>query len=563
MSPVSNRVLAIGFKTHKNAAKMIRTTFSGSADIRFVFQPLELGEICACDAIILGEDFSFDSESDFEVIRQAVQKGTNLIILGIPEAGLTHNWQELAGATPLNSKPEGEWFLKIQGSSLLTQRLPMEFAAVGTLTPLKLHDGSEPILSATVAFSDQIAAAIKRFPDSTICTIGFRPTSSHSSAHLMAVIRRSATTVTRRSDWKASAPLGVGIIGYGAGGGMGNYHSRAVSEVAGLDLVAVADSDPQRRAAAEAEFPNVHTYRTTEDLAQDSRVGIVIIATPPVSHTGIALAMLDAGKHVIAEKPMCLTSKDAQQLIAKAKAVDRMLSVNQNRRWDRDFRAIAQAVADGKIGELFNIETFVGGFEHPCRAWHSEESVSGGAVFDWGSHHIDWIIQLYGSAPVKVSATQHKRVWHDVTNVDQVRVHMIWEDGREAEFFQSDIAAIRKPKYFIQGSFGTIIGNYRPIIEEKVSLPLGYQEHEYHHAEAPATMKLSRYESECGLIEESLPLAKPQQFAFHNNVANHLLLGEPLAVKPESAAEVIAVLEAAQLSSTTNSEYVPLSEVSC
>lgn len=357
--------------------------------------------------------------------------------------------------------------------------------------------------------------------------------------------------------------LGVGIIGYGAFGGMGSYHAAAVSAVPGLHLAAVVDNDSLRRDAAAMEFPSVKAYRSADELALDDEVDICIVATPPVSHAELSIALLDAGKHVISEKPMCLTLREANRLIAKAKERDRMLSVNQNRRWDRDFRSVAKAVSDGKVGNLFNIETFVGGFEHPCRAWHSEESVSGGAVFDWGSHHVDQIVQLYGGAPAKVSASQHKRVWHDVTNVDQIRVHMLWEDGREAEFFQSDIAAIRKPKYFIQGTTGTIVGHYRPIVEETVSLPFGYEEHEHHYAEAPAELRLARYESERGLALETIPLASKQRFAFHRNIANHLLLGEPLAVTPESVAAVIATLEAAQLSSSTDSQYVKLSEVEC
>ena len=106
------------------------------------------------------------------------------------------------------------------------------------------------------------------------------------------------------------------------------------------------------------------------------------------------------------------------------------LTVNQNRRWDADFVAVQRAVQAGLLGDLFNVETFVGGFEHPCRAWHSEESVSGGAVYDWGSHHVDWIVQLIGGPPSTVTCHGHKRVWHDVTNLDQLRVRLAWPDGR-------------------------------------------------------------------------------------------------------------------------------------
>src|SRR5205807_6850752 len=196
-------------------------------------------------------------------------------------------------------------------------------------------------------------------------------------------------------------------------------------------------------------------------------------------------------------------------------------------------------------GEVFSVETFVGGFEHPCRAWHSEVSLSGGAAYDWGSHHIDWIVLLMGSAPDAVSAIGHKRVWHDVTNLDQIRVRLAWADGREAEFMQSDVAAVRRPKFYVQGAAGTLVGHYRPIAFERLDPAVGYVREPAHHAEAPADLVLVRYESGYGLVESRLPPAPAARFPFHRSLADHLHLGEPLAVSPRSARDVVAVMEAA------------------
>ena len=561
MSQASKRVVATGFAAHPRAAALVQHSLSGSIELEFLEPPLDREMLFGLQALIIGPAFDFISDLCVADIDDASQKGVNVVVLGPPCGSGSPAWQKLTGVKAVASKPAGEWFFRIQDFPPLTGRLSSEFVAVGRLTALELRDDAMALLTTSIAFRDHITAAIRHLPSSSVCTFGFNPTSGHRSQDLEALIRRAVMTGANAKTGPSS--LGVAIIGYGVFGGMGSYHAAAVSAVPGLHLVAVVDNDTQRRNAAAMEFPGVKAYRSTDELALDDEVDICIVATPPVSHAELSIALLDAGKHVITEKPMCLTLREASRLIAKAKERDRMLSVNQNRRWDRDFRSVAKVVSDGKVGSLFNIETFVGGFEHPCRAWHSEESVSGGAVFDWGSHHVDQIVQLYGGAPAKVSASQHKRVWHDVTNVDQIRVHMLWEDGREAEFFQSDIAAIRKPKYFIQGTIGTIVGHYRPIVEETVSLPFGYEEHEHHYAEAPAELRLARYESERGLALETIPLASQQRFAFHRNIANHLLLGEPLAVTPESVATVIATLEAAQLSSSTDSQYVKLSEVEC
>ncbi len=241
---------------------------------------------------------------------------------------------------------------------------------------------------------------------------------------------------------------------------------------------------------------------------------------------------------------------EADQIIATAAAHHRSLTVHQNRRWDPDFVAVRRAVDAGLLGKLFNVETFVGGYAHPCRTWHSDTAVSGGAGYDWGSHYVDWILQLLGGVPQTVQAHGHKRVWHDVTNLDQIRIRMAWPDGREAEFLQSDIAAIRRPKFYVQGTAGTLVGTYRPVTFEHIEPGRGYVATEAHHAEAPADLMLARYETGYGISETRLPPAVEQPFAFHRNLADHLHLGEPLAVTPASVRRVIAVLEAAQRSST-------------
>jgi hypothetical protein len=161
-----------------------------------------------------------------------------------------------------------------------------------------------------------------------------------------------------------------------------------------------------------------------------------------------------------------------------------------------------------------------------------------------------------------VQAYGHKRVWHDVSNLDQIRIRMTWADGREAEFLQSDIAAVRRPKFYVQGTAGTLVGSYRTITLESIEPGRGYVATEAHHAEAPAELLFARYESGYGISETRLPPAVEQPFAFHRNLADHLHLGEPLAVTPASVRRVIAVLEAAHRSSTRDAslEVIDLEE---
>jgi predicted dehydrogenase len=460
---------------------------------------------------------------------------------------------DVAGAALAPPERPGEIFARVScPEDPLTQRIDREFAVVDAFAPLRTAgDRFRPVLTVGYRFEDRpVLVASGR---TVVSGLG-QTDASLANPSLAAVLRRAL----RPSLVRMTAPLGVGIVGYGPYGGMGFLHGTAAMATPGLALVAACDRDPDRRKAAEQDFAGVRACATVDELAGDDEVDVAIVALPPASHAAVAMQLLRAGKHVALEKPLCLTVADADALLAEARAGGRIVTVHQSRRWDQDFRAVRQAVDDGLLGDVFNMETFVGGFEHPCRAWHSEDTVSGGTVYDWGSHHVDWMLQLFAGPPATVSAVGHKRVWHDVTNLDQLRVRLQWDDGREAEFVSSDVAAVRRPKFYVQGTRGTLVGHYRPVAFERLDPALGYVRDLAHHAEAPAELVLAAYSSGSGVSELRLGLPPVQPFAFHRNLADHLLLGDPLAVLPESARDVVAVLEAATASAAARGAPVAL-----
>lgn len=440
--------------------------------------------------------------------------------------------------------PDGEWFVTVTDAARpWAGRLPREWAVTGAWAPLQPAAGDETLAAVNVGFSERPVICRRPVGAGQVVTCALGDATSLRTPELRHLLSRLL-----RGRPGGPGRVGVAVLGYGPLGGMGLHHGLGAASTDGLDFVAVGDASPDRLEAAEAEFPGVSTYSTPELLAADDAVDVVIVATPPSTHPELAEVFLRAGKHVVCEKPLCFTPAEADHLISLAGTEGVTLTVHQNRRWDPDFLAVRRVVESGRLGELFNMETFVGGFEHPCRAWHSEVSISGGAIYDWGAHYLDWTLMLMGNDPVRVSATGHKRVWHDVTNEDQVRVRLGWADGREAEFVHSDVAAVRRPKLYLQGTSGTLVGHYRPVVTETIEPGVGYRSRVAHHAEAPAELTLATYESRSGLTEERVPLPAPAAFPFHANLADHLLLGEPLAVPAGSVRNVVAVLDAAQRS---------------
>ena len=354
---------------------------------------------------------------------------------------------------------------------------------------------------------------------------------------------------------EAVRPVRVAMVGYGA---IGFEHGTAVSQVDGLEFAAVCDRNPARLEEAQRAFEGIKTYRDYSEVLADPDLDLAIVSTPPNLHAPMALELLEAGKHVVVEKPFCLTVREADRMIEKAAQVGRMLSVYQCRRWDADYLAIKAAVEAGLIGDLFHLETFIGGFSHPCDYWHSHEPVSGGVFYDWGSHYLDWILGLMPGQVASVSGSAHKRVWHDVTNEDQAKVVIRYEGGQEAEFIHSDIAAALKPKWYILGTKGALVGHWRA--ETVKTRRWSGDLIEEHLAPSEAPPLLTAYlRQPGGLIHQQILALPPAPiFPFHRNLANHLLLGEPLAVRPEEARRNIAVMEAAKASAAQNGQFISL-----
>lgn len=537
-----SRTLVVSSRLSVSRRAALERVLAGMPRATFVAAGAGLPCLGPFDAILLDGPPDL-GEADVSALRARVEAGAALVTLGAPDEGADDPLAELLGTRASAPMPESEVVVTAAGDDDLTRRLDAEFPVMDRFRALVPRNGHmRTLLTVSVALRHRAAAVAGRLGAGRIVVFGLGATDAalaHDGVSLL--VRRALRGVPP----SASRTLGVAIVGYGPYGGMGYAHGLAVGAVPGMRFLAACDSVPERRAAAQADFPGLRTYAAAEELAADPDVDVVIVATPPVLHARLAGEMLAAGKHVVCEKPLCLTVAEADELLAAAAAAGRVLTVNHNRRWDPDFTAIRAAAGAGLLGDVFNVETFVGGFDHPCRAWHSDVSMSGGAVYDWGSHHVDWILQLMGGLPRSVTCIGHKRVWHDVTNLDQLRLRMLWEDGREAQFLQSDVAAVRPPKFWVQGTRGTLAGWYRPLAFERVEAGRGYVREDAHHAEAPVSLTLSRYESGYGLVESVLPPAPERRLGFHRNLADHLLLGEPLAVTPESARDVIAVLEAA------------------
>jgi predicted dehydrogenase len=338
-------------------------------------------------------------------------------------------------------------------------------------------------------------------------------------------------------------PLGVGILGYAPS--VGQLHGLGICSTHGLDLRAVCDLSEARCEQAQQAFPGIRVLSSSAALAAVEEIDLVIVATPPSIHADNCLEMMAAGMHVVCEKPLALNCRETDALQDMAERNQVHLSCHQNRRWDPDYLTIRDCLEQGQIGELFYLETFVGGFHHPCGYWHSHAAVSGGTAYDWGAHYLDWIVSLIQRPVTAVIGTRHKRVWQDVTNADQERIQIRFDGGVEAEFIHSDIAAARKPKWYLLGTQGAVVGHWKDVDSYSVDPVHYYARHPIPATEMPPELTIFKHRAEDRMIRINPDRVAREPYAFHRNLADHLLIGEPITAPLADSVAVVRILEAA------------------
>ena len=135
-----------------------------------------------------------------------------------------------------------------------------------------------------------------------------------------------------------------GLIGYG---GMGRWHTEILSNVSEAVIGGIYDIKEEKR--EEAKEKGFFVYETEEAMLADPDIDVVLIATPNDCHKPIAIRAMHAGKNVISEKPVTLSSTDLLEMENAAKETGKLLTVHQNRRWDDDFLIIKKLVEDGVV----------------------------------------------------------------------------------------------------------------------------------------------------------------------------------------------------------------------
>ncbi|MCL5408430.1 MAG: Gfo/Idh/MocA family oxidoreductase [Candidatus Omnitrophica bacterium] len=331
------------------------------------------------------------------------------------------------------------------------------------------------------------------------------------------------------SRFEKSSEIKVAVIGYGGAFNMGKYHLETGSKV-GMIPTAVVDVDSKRLEAAKKDFPDIETYSSVEKMLEKSSANLVILITPHNTHAKLAVQCLKENRNVISEKPMAVTTEECDAMIKQAEKNNLMLSVFHNRHWDGSIIEAVQRIKKGEIGDVFRIEAHMGGYSNPGDWWRTSKSISGGILYDWGVHLLEYSMQIINSEAIEVTGFARKGFWAEKTkwgkdtNEDEAFAVIRCKNDTWLTLCISSIDSNpKKGMLEITGTDGTYIMNYD-------------------------TWEIVTHKNGIEYITKGRNPQSDGALLFYKNIVEHLVKGKELIITPQWARQFIHILDLADQS---------------
>ena len=242
----------------------------------------------------------------------------------------------------------------------------------------------------------------------------------------------------------------VGLIGFGYASK--TFHAPLIAGTPGMALAAVSSSDATK---VHADWPGVPVVSEPKHLFNDPNIDLIVIPTPNDTHFPLAKAALEAGKHVVVDKPFTVTLSQARELDALAKSLGRLLSVFHNRRWDSDFLTVKALLSEGTLGEITFFESHFDRFRPQVRnRWREQAGPGSGIWYDLAPHLLDQAVNLFG-LPVSMTVdlaqlrpgAQTTDYFHAILSYPQRRIVL----------HGTMVAAAESARYIIHGTRGSYV----------------------------------------------------------------------------------------------------------
>ncbi len=337
-------------------------------------------------------------------------------------------------------------------------------------------------------------------------------------------------------------PINTALCSFGMSGWV--FHAPFLAINPGFNLYAAWE---RSKNLAQEKYPNIKTYRKLEDMLADDAVELVIVNTPNYTHYEYAAKALEAGKHVVVEKPFTITVEEGNELIALAEKQNKKLSVYQNRRYDSDYKTIKKILSQNILGNIVEAELHFDRFkEELSPKLHKETPGPGsGSLYDLGSHLIDQALQLFGMP---------KMLFADITSFrplskvpDYFEIIFVY-DNKRIRVKSSYVVREALPGYIFHGLKGSFIKPKTNIQEEMLQAGKSPDTPDW-GTEPESERGLLHTEKDGKEIREYIKSEQGNYSEYYDGIYEAIRNNKALPVTAEDGVKVIKIIEAAYKSS--------------
>jgi predicted dehydrogenase len=334
-------------------------------------------------------------------------------------------------------------------------------------------------------------------------------------------------------------PISTAIVSFGISSR--TFHAPFLTTLPGFALDAVVERSANDAAA---RYPWVRTYRTFSDLLLDDGIELVVITSPNETHFPYAKAALEAGKHVVVEKPFTNHASEARELCALAEKTGRVCSVYHNRRYVADFHTMKDLLDRGMLGELHTFTAHYDRYRPDPRTyglWREVPQPGSGVLYDLGSHLIDQSLVLFGHPKRILADIRRQKPYSQVDDYFDIQLDYGF---LKVTLHSSMLVREMGPRYQLHGTKGSYIKHGEDSQEDRLKageLPVG--DNWCHEPDEYAGMLHT--EAEGKIIRERYKSLKGDFGDYYRNLHKTIREGAPLKETPQQGHNVIRMIELA------------------
>jgi predicted dehydrogenase len=335
--------------------------------------------------------------------------------------------------------------------------------------------------------------------------------------------------------------VSIVIVGFG---GMGGWHYRNIKKNKLLNLVGVFDID--EKANEKARALGLKVYGSFDEVIGDTGVKAVLISAPNETHCDYVERAAGAGKHILCEKPVTMSSELLDRMIGAAERNRVVFIVNQNRRQDMDYLTVCKAIESGEMGRVYKIESNVMSSHGVPGDWRKDKERGGGMILDWGVHLIDQLLYFFEAKVVSVYCKNSYVFGLDVD--DGCDIRLSFDDGTEAKLYIDTNALCPLPRWTVYGENGSAVlrgwrrrGKMVLVRERLDKKNRGIQA-------GNGFTKTMADRSKSSTFRKRLPKVVPDADSIYRNFADAVMNGTEIIIKHEELRRVMKVMEACFLS---------------